>query len=63
MKKNSFTLFALLLAAVVLFSFTSVFADGKTTFVVGFDQDFPPYGFVGEDGEFTGYDLEMAAAA
>ena len=63
MKKNSFALFALLLAAVVLFSFTSVFADGKTTFVVGFDQDFPPYGFVGEDGEFTGYDLEMAAAA
>ena len=32
--------------------------DGK--FVVGFDQDYPPYGFVGEDGEFTGFDLELA---
>ncbi len=31
--------------------------------MVGFDQDFPPYGYVGEDGEFTGYDLDMAAAA
>jgi len=30
---------------------------------VGFDQDFPPMGFVGEDGEFTGFDLELAAEA
>ncbi len=34
-------------------------ADGK--FTVGFDQDFPPMGFVGDDGEFTGFDLELAA--
>lgn len=30
-------------------------------FTVGFDQDFPPMGFVGDDGEFTGFDLELAA--
>ncbi len=40
-------------------------ADGngeqKATFTVGFDQNFPPYGFKGEDGEFTGFDLELAA--
>jgi len=30
-------------------------------FVLGFDQDFPPYGYVGNDGEFTGFDLDMAA--
>ena len=29
-------------------------------FTVGFDQDFPPMGFVGEDGEYTGFDLELA---
>ena len=29
-------------------------------FTVGFDQEFPPFGYVGEDGEFTGLDLEMA---
>ena len=34
--------------------------DGGTL-IVGFDQDFPPMGFVGDDGEFTGFDLEMAA--
>ena len=32
------------------------------TFTVGFDQDFPPMGFVGDDGEFTGFDLELAQA-
>ena len=30
------------------------------TFTVGFDQDFPPFGYVGDDGEFTGFDIEMA---
>lgn len=33
---------------------------GGTTFTVGFDQDFPPMGFVGDDGEYTGFDLELA---
>ena len=32
--------------------------DGKT-FIVGFDQEFPPYGYVGDDGEFTGFDLDL----
>lgn len=36
-------------------------ASTEGTFTVGFDQDFPPMGFVGDDGEFTGFDLEMAA--
>ena len=35
--------------------------DADTTFTVGFDQDFPPMGFVGDDGEFTGFDLDLAA--
>lgn len=31
-------------------------------FIVGFDQDFPPYGYVGDDGQFTGFDLDLARA-
>ena len=31
-----------------------------STLVVGFDQNYPPYGFVGDDGEFTGFDLDLA---
>lgn len=35
-------------------------AEG-TEFIVGFDQSYPPYGFVGDDGNFTGFDLDLAA--
>lgn len=38
---------------------TEAAAEGGE-FVVGFDQDFPPMGFVGDDGEYTGFDLELA---
>ena len=31
-------------------------------FTVGFDQNFPPYGYVGTDGQFTGFDIECAKA-
>ena len=39
---------------------TSASATG--TLIVGFDQSYPPYGFVGDDGEFTGFDLDLAQA-
>lgn len=32
----------------------------RTKLIVGFDQDFPPYGYVGDDGQFTGFDLDLA---
>lgn len=43
-------------------------AEGETkaeggTLIVGFDQDFPPMGFMGDDGEYTGFDLELAQEA
>ena len=34
--------------------------DSKTKLVVGFDQSYPPYGFIGDDGGFTGFDLDLA---
>ena len=34
--------------------------DGK--FVVGFDAEYPPYGYMDDDGEYTGFDLELAQA-
>ncbi|KUH58756.1 ABC transporter substrate-binding protein [Tractidigestivibacter scatoligenes] len=34
--------------------------DGN--FVLGFDQDFPPYGYVGNDGSYTGFDIDLAQA-
>lgn len=35
---------------------------GSQTFTVGFDAEFPPYGYKDENGEYTGFDLEMAQA-
>ena len=34
----------------------------KTTFTVGFDAEYPPYGYMDDNGEYTGFDLELAAA-
>ena len=42
---------------------TSAAEETKTaggTLIVGFDQDFPPMGFVGDNGEYTGFDLDLA---
>ena len=35
-------------------------SSSKTTLIVGFDQDYPPYGFVADDGSYTGFDLDLA---
>ena len=40
----------------------SAATDGSFTLAVGFDQGYPPYGYVGDDGQFTGFDLELAKA-
>ncbi|MBO7532666.1 MAG: amino acid ABC transporter substrate-binding protein [Victivallales bacterium] len=35
-------------------------AAAAKTFTVGFDAEFPPYGFLGEDGSYKGFDLDLA---
>ena len=35
--------------------------SAEFTLTVGFDQGYPPYAFVGDDGEYTGFDLDLAA--
>lgn len=32
----------------------------KTTFTVGFDASFPPYGYKDDNGEYVGFDLDLA---
>ena len=58
----SIGIFALMVDVYKRQSESSAEADGaeEGTFTVGFDQDFPPMGFVGDDGEYTGFDLELA---
>ena len=37
-------------------------SNGGDTFTVGFDAEYPPYGYMDDDGEYTGFDLELAQA-
>ena len=39
---------------------TSTASASGDTFIVGFDQDYPPYGFLDTNNEYTGFDLELA---
>ena len=32
----------------------------KKTLTVGFDAEYPPYGYVADDGSYTGFDLDLA---
>ena len=38
-------------------------ADGKRTFIMGVDPEYPPFSYLGDDGKFTGFDVEIAQAA
>ena len=62
MKKALVLLLALALMAAMIPGCAKKEEAGGT-FTVGFDQDFPPMGFVGDDGKFTGFDLDLAAEA
>ena len=35
-------------------------SSSATKLIVGFDNSYPPYGFVADDGSYTGFDLDLA---
>lgn len=61
MSKRLTVVILIALIALSTVACSSGVSKNAKTFTVGFDQDFPPMGFVGDDGEFTGFDLELAA--
>ena len=60
MKRTKFFLLTLALAFVLATAFGCAEKEEKT-FTVGFDADFPPYGYIDENGEYIGFDLDLAA--
>lgn len=36
-------------------------SDSAKTFTVGFDAEYPPYGYRTESGDYAGFDLDLAA--
>lgn len=70
MKKGLRGVMAVAASAIMAFSLCLVGCGGSVSgnetdeskvLTVGFDQDFPPYGYIGDDGNFTGFDLDLAA--
>lgn len=35
--------------------------EARTTLTVGFDAEFPPYGYMDDNGDYVGFDLDLAA--
>ena len=51
---------AFVLSMMLLMSCAAAFAD---TFVMGIDPEYPPFSYLGDDGEYTGFDVEICKAA
>lgn len=50
-----------LVGVLALSMLTGCGANSGKTFTVGFDAEFPPYGYRDENGEYVGFDLDLAA--
>ena len=54
-------IFALMLCVLLCLSLCACGSgSGKQTLIVGFDAEFPPFGFIAADGSYDGFDLAMA---
>lgn len=54
-------LYLFIMAVFAGFIFVGNTCQAKQEFIVGFDAEFPPYGYMDENGEYTGFDLDLAA--
>ena len=70
LKKTLCLLLAVLMTVSLLAGCGSKKADGDTdkntdkkTLVVGIDAEYPPFSYLGNDGSYTGFDIEVAQAA
>ena len=59
MKKIRFVT-ALMCTAVTAVLLSGCGKKAADTFTVGFDAEFPPYGYMDDNGDYTGFDLELA---
>ena len=62
MKKRSLAvLMAGVMAASMMTGVVSVYADADSkTLTVGFDAEYPPFGYKDDNGEYVGFDLDLA---
>ena len=49
----------LAIALILMFALIACASAEGTTFKMGIDAEYPPYSYMGDDGSYTGYDVEM----
>lgn len=60
-KLHSLLIFVLVLVcSLCVMNEISAYAGESKDFIVGFDAEFPPYGYMDEDGQYVGFDLDLA---
>ena len=62
MKKSVFCAMTAVALTASMMIGTVCMAGERTTLTVGFDAEYPPYGYMDDNGEYTGFDLELAQA-
>ena len=61
MKKRMLAIMMSALMAAGVCSGVTVYADAESkTLTVGFDAEYPPFGYMDENGEYVGFDLDVA---
>lgn len=61
-KQKTWGILGLLILGLVtsLLMFVPGQAAGQEQFIVGFDAEFPPYGYMDDNGQYIGFDLDLA---
>lgn len=61
MKKKTLAAAMAAVMAMGMISGVTVYADAESkTLVVGFDAEYPPFGYMNDEGEYVGFDLDTA---
>lgn len=71
MKKKLFAIFMAVTMIAAMGLFTACGSDeeaasgieDRTSFIMGIDPEYPPFSYMGDDGDYTGFDVEICKAA
>ena len=56
------SLILLLVAALLCAGSPAAFAAGSTTFIMGIDAEYPPFSYMDDSGDYSGFDVEVCQA-
>ena len=61
--KKLLAMLLILVMTAALFAGSAVAApEDRTTFIMGIDAEYPPFSYLGDDGNYTGFDVEICQA-